>query len=209
MAKILIAIPTYDKKVDVELLSTIVALPGQYPQHTIGLTFMAGSIIQSARNNFCKVFLQNPELDWLYMWDADVVIKDLTFIDKLLETAEKLDAQIVGGLYRIKAPGGRLSASYYKDSSKTPFNSDNYKVGDIIEPQLVDCLATGSMLIKREVLETIPEPWFEFRDFPDAKVWPEDYVFCDKAHAAGFQVAADPRFDTYHYGYAAWPFTLQ
>lgn len=207
MAKILIAIPTYDKKIDIDILSSVAALTA-VPHHEISITWIAGSIIQNSRNYLCRVFLEHDgKFDWLYFWDADMVIKDVTFVDKLLETSEKLDADIVGGIYRIKAPGERLSVGYYTSDARSPFESENYKLGEVTEPRLVDCLATGSMLIKRTVLETIPAPWFEFRDYAEhTKVWPEDYNFCDKAWKHGFKVAADPRFSTYHYGYAAWAF---
>lgn len=206
MAKILIAIPTYDKKIDVELLTTIPQLPAKYPHHDIGVTFIAGSIIQNSRNYLCKVFLERG-FDWLYFWDADLVIHDLTFLEKLLDTAHTLNAQVVGGVYRIKAPGQKTSVTRYLDSSRTPLKSENYKLGELKTPQLVDCIATGSMLIKRQVLETIPDPWFEFQDFKNLGVWPEDYTFCDKAHQYGFKVAVDPRFNTYHWGYASWTFS--
>lgn len=43
----------------------------------------------------------------------------------------------------------------------------------------------AGMLIRRDVLEAIPAPWFEYTDRS------EDIVFCEKAKAAGFTLYAD------------------
>ncbi len=212
MARILIAIPTYDRKIDIEILQTILQLPTRYPQHVWGIDFIASSVITYSRNHLVKSFLDKTDCDWLYFWDADVVIKDLSFIEKLIETSEKLDAAVVGGAYRIKHPSGYYAIAKYREGiteeekAEKPFlASVNFKADDLKIPQLVDCIATGSMLIRRDVLEKIPEPWFQIFDYPKARMWSEDFVFCDKVHKAGFKVAVDPRFDTYHYGAAAWP----
>ena len=97
-----IAIPAYERKVDVEILTAVAQLPGVYPHVTFALDFIVSSIITNARNYLVRQFLTS-DCEWLYFWDADVVIRDMTFLTKLLETAESLGAKIVGGAYRIKS----------------------------------------------------------------------------------------------------------
>lgn len=209
MAKIFVAIPTYDKKVDIEIMSLFAQLPGHYNgKHVFGLDFMQSSLISYARNYLVKQFLES-EFEWLYFWDADVVIRDLSFIDKLLETSERFSAKVVGGVYRLKssAPGHKQYAAGNSDIKANAANLSgiqNFLVGELIEPQLADVIATGSMLIHRSVLETLKDPWFTIVDLPKGKVMPEDYNFCAKARKAGFTVAVDPRFDTYHFGTSFW-----
>lgn len=198
MAKVFLAFPTYDKKVDVEILLTVAQLPPLYPQTRFVIDFISTSLITSARNHLVKSFLKT-DCDWLYFWDSDVVIRDLTFLDKLTETASSLNADIVGGAYRIKHDRELYAFGNYDSKGELI----NFKVGDLSGPILVDTLATGSMMISRKVLETIPAPWFSFIEEPDKTV-PEDHNFCNIARAAGFRIAVDPRFETRHYGYISW-----
>lgn len=207
--KIFVAIPTYDKKVDIEIMSMFAQLPGHYNgQHIFALDFMQSSLISYARNHLARRFLET-DFDWLYFWDADVVIRDPSFIEKLLETAARMEADVVGGIYRLKS-SGKGHAQYAAGNVDTKGNminvSDiqNFLVGEVKEPQRADVIATGSMLISRRVLETLKDPWFTIVDLPHGKVIPEDYNFCAEARKAGFTVAADPRFDTFHFGTSFW-----
>lgn len=202
--KISIAIPAYDRKVDVEIMTAIARLPGEYPDMQWGLDWISTSIITAARNGLTERFLET-ECDYLYFWDSDVVIRDLSFMGKLLETATKLDAQIVGGVYRIKHRSSDCVVGMLKDDGEIR----NFKEGEITEPRLVDVIGTGSMLIKREVFEKVPKPWFSFVDKPDLHNLPEDYHFCLLAKKQGIRVAVDPRFSTYHYGSAYWEHSLR
>ncbi|MES2006858.1 MAG: glycosyltransferase [Patescibacteria group bacterium] len=198
MAKVFLAFPVYDKKVDVEIMQTVAQLPALYPQTQFVIDFIATSLITTARNYLVKRFL-NTDCDWLYFWDSDVIIRDTTFLDKLTETASSLNADIVGGAYRIKHDRELYAFGDYDNEGKLV----NFKVGDLTKPMLVDTLATGSMLISRKVLETIPRPWFSFVEKPEETI-PEDHNFCNIARAAGFKIAVDPRFETIHTGVGSW-----
>lgn len=196
--KIVIGIPTYDKRVDVEIMSTMNRLPFRYLEYDFGLDFITSSIITHARNHLCRRALE-AEADWLYFWDSDVVINDLSFLEKLLETSKRLDALVVGGVYRLKRPGAHLYAAGMVENGEVK----NFTAADLKEPRLCDVLATGSMLIHRSVLEKMGDPWFSIIDKPGG-VLPEDFNFCLRAKEMGFKVAADPRFQTRHYGIAFW-----
>lgn len=209
MTKIFVAIPTYNKQVDIEIMRTFAHLLGEYNGRVqFAMEFWQGSLLCYGRNYLVKIFLQSG-CDWLYFWDSDVVIRDVTFIDKLLETSEKLDAKVVGGIYRLKSSHKdhqqyAAGNTDVKGSLANVSGIQNFLVGEVKEPQLADVIATGSMLIHRSVLETLKDPWFTIVDLPDGKVIPEDYNFCADARKAGFKVAVDPRFDTYHFGTSYW-----
>lgn len=202
--KVFVAIPTYDKKVDIEICSMFARLPGEYPDIQFGFGFSQSSLISYSRNALVQQFL-DTDFDWLYFWDSDVVIRDSTFLAKLLETSEKLGADVVGGAYRLKSSTGLYGVGMR--GSGGPANLTgirNFEAGELTEPQLVDALTTGSMLIKRKVLETLKDPWFTIVDLPGLKFIPEDFNFSANAQKAGFKVAVDPRFDTFHFGTSFW-----
>lgn len=206
--KIFVAIPTYNKQVDIEILRMFARLLGTYPEHQFSLGFWQGSLLCYGRNTLVKEFL-DIGADWMYFWDADVVIRDVTFIEKLLETSGKFDAKVVGGVYRLKS--SHKDHQQYAAGNKDPNGNvanvsgiQNFLVGELTEPQLADVIATGSMLIHRSVLEALKDPWFTIIDLPDGKVIPEDYNFCANVRKAGFKVAVDPRFDTFHFGTSYW-----
>lgn len=174
---------------------------GEYSgRHQFALGWVQSSLISYARNTLVTQFLES-ECEALYFWDADVVIRDVSFIDKLLETAEKLEADVVGGLYRLKSPSGLYGVGIRGEGGAANLTGiKNFEKGEVTEPRLVDALTTGSMLIMRKVLETLKDPWFTIVDLPGLKFIPEDFNFSANAQKSGFKVAADPRFDTYHFG---------
>jgi GT2 family glycosyltransferase len=206
MAKIYIAIPTYDKKVDIEIMQMFAQLLGRYPQHDFALDFIQSSLISYARNFLATRFMEN-DFEWLYFWDADLVIRNPKFIEYLLETAEKLDAKVVGGAYMLKSPYGKYAQG--NRDKKSLHGIKNFIKGELKEPMLVDALCTGTMLIHRSVLEKMKEPYFTVTDIDNGNFIPEDYNFCAHAKKLGFKVALDPRFNTYHFGTAFWEHTLE
>lgn len=197
MAKIFVAIPTYDKKVDIEIMAMFARLPGEYPEHQFGLDYIASSLITDARNYLTRRFLET-DFDWLYFWDADLAIRDVSFLGKMLETASSLKADIVGGPYRFKN-----NEELYVAGNNHKGIIKNFSKKDLKEPMIVDCVGTGSMLISRKAIETIGDPWFSFIELK-GKTIPEDFHFCKLARDKGLKVAIDPRFRTAHFGYAFW-----
>lgn len=54
----------------------------------------------------------------------------------------------------------------------------------------VEVIGAAGMLVRREVWEAIPDPWFEFGAI-QSDVTSEDMIFCRKARAAGFEIWVD------------------
>lgn len=50
---------------------------------------------------------------------------------------------------------------------------------------------TGCLLYDMRVFQDIPRPWFEFSYTDDGRVLGEDFGFCDKLHAAGYEMFVD------------------
>lgn len=193
MNRIFIAFPTYDRRVDIDILLSMIRFNGEF-----AVDYIATSIISRARNYLVTRFLERSNMDWMFFWDSDVVIRDTDPFTKLIETSKALDAGIVGAAYRMKnnlnlVVGGNLTKGR---KIKNDSSADKY-------PRIVDAVGTGAMLIRRDVLETVPAPWFFFKDERDY-THPEDYNFCLKAKKYGFKTAIDPTITTLHYGQMPW-----
>lgn len=76
--------------------------------------------------------------------------------------------------------------------------SDEWSKGGLIE---VDATGTGCLLIRSDVFEAIPEPWFEHRrredDLGDVG---EDIDFCTKVRSAGIPIYVDADVKLGHIG---------
>ncbi len=187
--RIHIGFVTLTRNVDMEILAMMTYLASTR-NYAFTVEFSQGCYICQNRNNIARSFMVNKDTDWLFFWDVDVVVRDREFFDKLIETSEKFDAKVVAGVYRLKG----LDHLY----PVTGDDGKNIKLGELKEPRLVQSAATGLMMIHREVIEKIPPPWFQVTNLPEGGVWPEDFNFCRLAREAGFKVAVDPRFETFH-----------
>lgn len=55
----------------------------------------------------------------------------------------------------------------------------------------VTAIGCGVMMVKREVFENTPRPWFWFEQLPGGKLLGEDVYFCVKAQDAGYDTFVD------------------
>lgn len=73
----------------------------------------------------------------------------------------------------------------------------------------VDWIGGGYLLVKMEVFEKIPAPWFENRNnsLPGGRreLVGEDIYFCRKVKEYGFPIHVDLNVRVGHYGGIAWP----
>jgi hypothetical protein len=116
--------------------------------------------------------------DKLLFLDTDMVFPTDTILRLL---AAKKD--IVGAPYATKEFPARQTARDLegKDLVLDHMTPDLMKVGR---------LGTGCLLVDMEVFKTIGEPTF-LVPFVDGKYLGEDYYFCEKAKAAGYEIWAD------------------
>lgn len=201
--KIHIGFVVYSRFVDMEILAMLSLLSSQQ-KYAFTIQFGSGCYISQNRNTITYNFRDTKESEWLFFWDADVAVRDASFLDKMLETAMKFDAKIVAGCYRMKNKPGLYPICM--DDPTKPGNFVNLTDEDVARgPQYVDYATTGLMLIHRDVIEKLSPPWFQVEDLEDGLVFPEDFYICKRAREAGFKVAIDPRFDTYHQMYIGVP----
>jgi GT2 family glycosyltransferase len=152
------------------------------PNYTKVSVCQGMSGIAKVRSDVAK----DMEGDWLLFLDSDMEFPPDT-LNRLLSH----NKDIVGGLCFRKVPP--FNPTLYK---KRKFKDDYMFVSEWPENQLIEVDATGCacLLIRRDVLEAIPDPIFE-----DAAV-SEDMNFCKKAQKAGFKIYVDTGLKIGHVG---------
>lgn len=147
----------------------------------------------NARNELVKRCLDGS-YSHLFFMDSDMSFPPYT-LSRLLNH----DKDIVGGLYTVKTPPFNTVAFLDEDTGAkewTSWNPENMQL------KKVAGLATGCMLVKRQVLEALEWPYFEYRPDPEGrhKFMSEDVVFCIDARKKGFEIWCDPTVLCGHMG---------
>lgn len=147
--------------------------------------YMAFKNIVGARNLAVADMLRDPEATHLMFIDSDQVLPELT-LARLLQH----DVDIVGGLYcRKLSPHTPLVFKWENEGYQWLFPQPR-----LIE---VDAIATGCLLIKRHVFDSMQPPWFmyepasNYRQGDKYNTTTEDITFCNKAKKAGFNLYVD------------------
>lgn len=147
-----------------------------------------------AANNIVRSFLTEEPLqtcDTLLFVDDDHVFGYDTL--EKMRTDERLrEFDIVGALYAAR--GGPEKGNNFPVALRRQGIGDDgfpaYKVpSHLVKGTVVPCdaLGLGFTMIRRPILEAVPEPWFEYRE----PTTTEDVVFCEKAIDAGARIAVD------------------
>lgn len=161
-------------------------IPGTY-------TFLTGMPFDHARNTGCQKVLE-LDFQWLFFLDDDT-IPPPDAIYRLLAHKKP----IVSGLYYRRSP-----PLYPVMLRETPAGKQwitEYKNPDLIE---VDYVGSGCLLIHRDVLRKVPQPWFEWKvdrgDLPPDQRMSEDFSFCQKARQNGYKIFVDTSIQCRHLG---------
>ena len=154
------------------------------PQGTAFRRF-PGLSVAANYNAACRAMLAT-EAEWLWLMDNDHVFPP----DQLVKQLER-EVDIVTPLYlRRLAPflpvlHGDESRGYIRYN----FNYLKGKSG-LVDVTAAGTLPTGGMLIRRPVLETVSDPWFETGQI-DTEYGSWDIYFSEKARKAGFRLYVD------------------
>ena len=135
------------------------------------------SIVAIARNNGVQL-AQELDAHYLLFLDSDMTFPESTLWRLLMHRQD-----IVGATYAKRVP------PYATLGSVLPGEVEQTPSG-LIEMVRIP---TGCLLIKMSVFEKLPRPYFRFdADEATGDIVGEDYVFCDRARAAGFRIWCDP-----------------
>lgn len=243
--KVAIGMPIYASMCNANSMISLFNTMGilkQYGVESYPIFIMGESLITRARNNIVAKFLNDPDSTHLIFIDSDIVWNPVEVL-KLL----KHDKDIVGGVYPLKTYKweklenldeilDRHQNDLNKDVPKVEFIKQNllkynlnYKYAQFrVENNLVEVkhIATGFMMIKREVLEKmiLQHPELKFWDdmgclnkeedrfaytlfdceVVDGHYYSEDWLFCHRWTQMGGQVFADVTINLTHVGYCAY-----
>lgn len=153
------------------------------------------TVVDWARNDLAReaVIRKSMYTDKLYthfIW----LDSDHRFKADLVCQLARHDVDMVSALYfkRLKDP----TPVCYVRNDKDPEGLTHFPILEI-PPRLcaVDAIGFGACLMKREVLEKVPEPWFTI----DWRAG-EDIAFCAKARKYGVDIYVDGQYTIAHIG---------
>lgn len=154
----------------------------------------------SAENNIVHSFLQaEPRLTHVFMTECDMILPHDTII-KLLA----LDQPVATGVYILRGGTGQpclYTKSYY--TKENPYVHSPVTVFPTEHPFPLDknghggCPGLGCVLIRREVFEQVPYPWFDLKEGK----YGSDMYFWTKVRDAKFDVWVDPTVRAYQIEY--------
>lgn len=153
-----------------------------------GFLIVKGLPVEQAR---CVLAEKALEIGAKYLWfvDDDTIPPPNTLQRLIYVLDNHPDIKAVGGVYVTKAPvpqpvvfRGMGLGSYW-----------HWKAGDVFE---VTGIGAGCLLIRTDIFNEIPKPWFEWENFlsydsavPSSLI-SEDISFCNKVRKAGYKVFA-------------------
>lgn len=153
------------------------------PRFRVYVEYPSDKPIAHNRGNIVKRFLESG-YDYLLMFDGDIIPSA-----KVLEYALHDKDIITPVLYAFRTAG--ITPLVLETHPKYP---DKYRVKNIKNPTgivEVDATGTGCMMIKREVLEQVKQPFINRYDDEGIRTLGLDIWFCRKAKELGFKVWVD------------------
>ena len=139
------------------------------------LITVKSSIVAQARNTAVE-HARDFKADYLFFLDSDMVFPPTALFRLLLHRKD-----IVGATYTKRvAPFDILGTKLAEQPAALS--------GDLLEMQRIP---TGCLLIKMAVFDKLSKPFFRFEADANGAIVGEDYVFCDRAREAGFQIWCD------------------
>lgn len=161
---------------------------GQRRPFDADLMVVQVGFIDEARNALVREMLAHPSgYTHLFFLDSDILLPPDALVRLLAG-----NLPIVSGLYRGRRPPHRPVA--YVRAPRGGYVPIPVRGG---ARRRVDAVGAGCLLIRREVLESVAEPWFATRYRRQTFV-SEDFTFCEKARAKGFEIHVDARVRCVH-----------
>lgn len=160
------------------------------------LHYSFGANVAENRNSAIRV----RHGDWMWFLDDDHTFAPDTLI-KLLKRGKDIISPIV--LHK-EPPHAPVMYDAFEERTEGPRYHRQF-LTDQTGVQRMAAVGTGGMLVRREVLEALTDPWFEVGQFVSSE-FSEDLWFCKKATEAGFEVWVDFDVPMAHVApCAVWP----
>ena len=173
-----------------------------YKIRQVGVT--ESTLIHTARNVLARGFLET-DCEWSFWMDSDMILEART-IPALLSWAKKLNVKLVTGVY-YQRYGEHVPVILIRDEKNRSYE-DVYSHTPILPPEgqkapfKINRAGFGCMMVHRDVLVALDEPYFKYSFISDKKEFSEDFYFCMQAEQAGFELWAIPELTCGHVGQA-------
>lgn len=151
------------------------------PEGGATITWAASCALVSNLNAVTEQALSDGSTHLLVMGDDHVIPRDL------LTRLVAHDVPIVAPLCVMRQPPYRATIFMRKAGQGYDFRQLTGGRQGLVE---VEACGNAGMLIHRDVLVKMPEPWWEAGKIDPAKLM-EDVYFCQKARALGFSIYVD------------------
>lgn len=206
---IFIALPAYDFKVSLKLAVSLARFTQMAPRHGIDVqigSICGCSVVSRARNMLVRDFLDSPCTELLFI-DSDINFEPEAII-RLMAWGSDPKKGIVAAVPRVRDANKTYIADLAYDNHQLTMNGMGLVKGERV--------ATAFMWVNRKVFEDLiasnPE-WtywdkragadlsavFDFKVERDGYIG-EDFLFCDRARYAGYEVWIDPSITLGHMG---------
>jgi hypothetical protein len=207
---VFIALPAYDFKVSLKLAVSLARFTQVAPKHGIDVqigSVCGCSVVSRARNLLAQDMLESSCTELLFI-DSDINFEPDDIL-RLMAWVSDPKKGIVAGVPRIRDVNPVYIATLDRDEN----NELTMNRMGLVRAERV---ATAFMMVRRDVFETLerehPE-WayyetrsdrnltcmFDFKVTEEGYIG-EDFLFCDRARAHGFEVWVDPTIKLGHMG---------
>jgi len=182
---VLIAVP-HQGNIRVELSKLLSDLE-QREDHEVHYSY--SQPVDTNRNKIVNYFLEETEHDTLIMVDSDIIPPD-NFTEILDYEFDIISPVVFSTREGVPYP---VATDLGEDGS---YRMHDGEFGELID---VEGVGTGCIAIKREVLEDIDQPVFEFEMNQKGELdTSEDFNFCKKANNAGYSVKVATKYACGH-----------
>lgn len=179
--KVLIGIPSRDEwMAEFGMSLTMLVAFATAQGFNVAVKNLRGSILPNMRNDLAKATVE-AKADYLLMLDSDMVFPH--------DTLSRLSAQshypiVAAGAVTRKLPAN--PTAFFSTEKRLDVRKEHRKLVKVWR------VGAAVMLIKREVFEKIPAPWFPWVwKEPEQMGQGEDWGFCEKLDAAGIPIMVD------------------
>lgn len=206
---IFFGIPAYDHKVSLKQAISLMRFAQITPKHGVEISvgsICGCSVVSRARNLLVQDFLESSATDLMFI-DADINFQPEDII-RLMAWVTEPNIGVAAGIPCARKVEKTYIVTLDEENDQVVMNHMG-----LVRAKRV---ATAFMLIKREVIEKLvaDNPQWQYWDdktkrnlsalfdfeVKDNSYVGEDYVFCDRARQAGFQVWVDPTIKLGHMG---------
>ena len=156
------------------------------PRDAIDYIGLTGSPTDQVRNGMVKTVLADPQYTHLMMMDSDIVPPD-NIVQMMLDC----DAPVATAICPIMLHG-QIVTNIQITTDDEPDGHFMTSWGDKKEPFEVKGTGAGLLLIKREVFEKMPWPWFRYQELKDGTRVGEDIDFSRKCEKLGLVIKTHP-----------------